>query len=105
MKSFICILMSIVMFLSFAACTDGSDDVTGNLTTSPSSDNNGDTTDPVIEYEQDELPEGLDFGGLKVTIISEGDKHKVNDICTDELNSDKTTLSITERTLLRSVSV
>lgn len=98
MKSFICILMSIVMFLSFAACAGGSDDVTGNPTsTSPSSDNNGDTTDPVIEYEQDELPEGLDFGGLKVSIISEGDKHKVNDICTDELNSDIVNDSIYNR--------
>ncbi|MBR5452739.1 MAG: hypothetical protein IKV54_01535, partial [Clostridia bacterium] len=98
MRSFICILMTVVMLLSFASCAGGSgDDTKTPTTTAPTTDRNDINNVPAIEYEDDDLPDDLDFGGMKVTIISEGDKYKIHDICTDELNSDIVNDSIYNR--------
>ena len=84
MKSFISIVLALVMLFSFAACSGGSVDQPQDTTLS------GDTTASKpqndIVYEEDDLPDDLRFDGetVKFLIVKTG----VHDLFAEELSSD-----------------
>ena len=97
-------LICIVLVLSFLFCifscsaaTDPGTEDTSIVPADDTSDEVSDTSAPEIVYEEDDLPEGLDLGGKKVVILSQGLNWKVNEICTDELNSEVVNDSIYNR--------
>ena len=88
MKSFFSVLLAVAMLLSFAACTGGSSDTPKDTTPSEDTTAGGAVTDPVIEYEKDDLPDDLDFDGALVRFLVVDKSDKLSEICTDELNSE-----------------
>ncbi|MBR6558753.1 MAG: hypothetical protein IKT70_07050 [Clostridia bacterium] len=102
MKSFLSVFLALVMLLSFVACSGG----TGPAKDSNSKDTtvSGTTTDPIINYEEDDLPDDLNFEGQTVKILVTGSEPKEGDtsislpeICADELTSDVVNDSIYNR--------
>ena len=94
MKKIFSIFLVLAMLFSFAACSsgDGNSKNTGPV---------GDTTgyngpnDNGIEYEKDDLPDGLNFGGATVKFMLETVGR--GDLFSDELNSDVVNDSIYNR--------
>ena len=64
------VLLILVMLFSFVACADSgkASDNKNETTTAPA-----DTTESGIEYEQDDLPDTLNFGGEGFTILTVDD--------------------------------
>ncbi|MBR6558322.1 MAG: extracellular solute-binding protein [Clostridia bacterium] len=96
-RSFISILLILVMLFSFAACSGSSvqgDKVTTAINTTDI--NGAETGVPGIEYEKDNLPDGLNFNAT-VTILSSREGISVNDITVEELSSDVVNDSIYNR--------
>ncbi len=95
MKKVISILIVLSMLASFAACagsgSGSAKDTKPSTTTSPT------VTTPAIEYEQDDLPEELDFGGATVNILSMDNALWVDEITVEELSSDVINDSIYNR--------
>jgi len=93
MRSFISIVLTIIMLLSFVACSGGSTDQPQDTTLS------GDTTASKpqndIVYEEDDLPDDLRFDGetVKFLIVKTG----VHDLFAEELSSDIVNDSIYNR--------
>ncbi|MBR6558756.1 MAG: hypothetical protein IKT70_07065 [Clostridia bacterium] len=102
MKKILSLFLVFVMMFSFVACSGGDDSSKGtkpgDTTASNDPDNNG------IEYEKDDLPDDLNFGGQVVRFLLEkrsategkasSDK---DDVFTEELNSDVVNDSIYNR--------
>ena len=105
MKKPLCLLL--VACMLFLACGCSSDSQ-GHANDPSNKANNADTSDsnesasPVpsettIYYEPDRLPEGLDFGGERFTVLTAGDAHFKYEILTDELNSEPVNDSVFNR--------
>ncbi|MBR6558758.1 MAG: hypothetical protein IKT70_07075 [Clostridia bacterium] len=94
MKSLFSILLVLVILFSFVACSSGS---TNTKDTTPSTTKPLDNTDPSIVYEEDDLPNDLDFGGQDIHFLVVDDSDKKSEICTDELNSDVVNDSVYNR--------
>ena len=79
------VLLILVMLFSFVACADSgkASDNKNETTTAPA-----DTTESGIEYEQDDLPDTLNFGGEGFTILTVDDGLHTSEITAEELNSD-----------------
>ncbi|MBR5454002.1 MAG: hypothetical protein IKV54_07980, partial [Clostridia bacterium] len=98
MKRFISVLLVSVMLLSLmTACASedkGKDKPTDPsvTTTAPT----GETTEPVKEYEKDELPE-LDYNGKTVVILSPDSIGATDEITVESLTSDVVNDSIYNR--------
>ncbi|MBR6558757.1 MAG: hypothetical protein IKT70_07070 [Clostridia bacterium] len=87
MKSFISIFLVIVMLLSFVACSGGTEDKKNpNVSKDTTSSNEPNKSD--IVYEEDDLPDDLNFGGQVVNFLAQNSADKNTEICTEELNSD-----------------
>ena len=71
MKRVLSILLAFVILIPFAACSDQSD-LPADTTAPTQSDTQtpAETTKPAIEYEEDDLPSTLDFGGEPINILS-----------------------------------
>lgn len=97
-RKIISILLMLSMLISFVACSGNSNDKknpTNAVTTSPS-----ETTEPVIFYEPDELPENLNFDGEEVVFLSPTGKsgsHWDGEITVEELSSEAVNDSIYNR--------
>ena len=107
-RSAVCIILAIAMVFVFAACSGGDYGSGGSPDTSadPGTDapedttaDSGKTTEPVKEYEKDDLPDNLDFGGRKIVIMSPSRSDHVNDVTVEELTSDVVSDSIYNRKL------
>ena len=89
-KRIISMFIVVVMLLSFVACSGGGDDTTKKDDTTAV--NPVDTTNAGIEYEEDDLPATLNFGGQEVTILvseeKDGSGLHNGEIIADELTSD-----------------
>lgn len=91
-------ILVIVMIFSFAACANnGNTGKQDSVTTAEPAE----TTVNDIAYEEDNLPDTLNFGGEKVTMLVLKEKESVgvhdNEILTDELTSDVINDSIYNR--------
>jgi len=97
MKSAISIIMILAMLLSFVACSGGSQGQTNDTTKPTDSTTEPAYTEPVIEYEDDELPSDLDLGGQTIKFIYSSFDDKATELFTEELNSDVINDSIYNR--------
>ena len=88
MKSFFSVLLAVAMLLSFAACAGGDSNTPKDTTPSGDTTTGGTVTNPVIQYEEDELPDDLDFNGALIRFLVVDKTDKLSEICTDELNSE-----------------
>ena len=95
-KSTLSILLVLSMLLSFIACSGEkqNDDNTPETTAK-----SAETTEPTIFYEEDELPDNLDFEGTTITILSPSGGKLGSDITVEDLNSDVVNDSIYNREL------
>ncbi len=104
MRKHICLLLIACMLFLACGCSagihnqandsskDGDPDISdSNEATSPV------PSDTTIYYEPDRLPEGLDFGGERFTILTVGDSRFKYEILTDELNSEPVNDSVFNR--------
>ena len=97
MRSFLSILILASMLLTLAACSGGTDmpnDGTGPSYTTTSDPEN------TLDYEKDDIPDDLDFGGqvINFALAGQGTANiRTNEIFTDELNSDIVNDSIYNR--------
>ncbi len=93
-KSALSILLVTAMLMPLIACADGDSkdkETTAPVTTTPS------VTTPSIFYEEDDLPDDIDFEGEKVIICSPSSGQAANDITVEDLNSDVVNDSIYNR--------
>ena len=94
MKKSMSIILVLSMLLSFAACAGGGDTkdtTTSHTTTSPQNNN------PDIVYEEDDLPDGLNFDGQTVNILSMDNDLWVDEITVEDLSSEVINDSIYNR--------
>ncbi|MBR5453784.1 MAG: extracellular solute-binding protein [Clostridia bacterium] len=99
-RSLISIFLVLTMLFSFVACSGGStSDVKDTTASNESKAPDSDTTVSGIEYEADGLPDSLNFGGAKVSILSPGHGMSLNDITVEELSSEVILDSIYNREL------
>ena len=98
MKKFISILLMFVMIFSFVACSSGDDN---SKNTGSADDTTGykGPNDNGIEYEEDDLPDDLDFGGQSVKFLMSKRKSDIDiaGVFTEELTSDIVNDSIYNR--------
>ncbi|MBR5452513.1 MAG: extracellular solute-binding protein [Clostridia bacterium] len=98
--------LAVLMLLSFAACAgdNGASKDTGK-TTSPTDGTTAPSFEDVIDYEKDDLPASLNFGGDKVVVLSasiynaEGEEDRMPEFSVEELTSDVINDSIYNREL------
>lgn len=94
----LCILLTAALFsCASASGPSGTDDAVSEPDPSVPDAEDTSSFDTTIYYEPDELPDHLDFGGEKFTILAVSDSNFKYDILTDELNSDPVNDSVFNR--------
>lgn len=99
MKRTVSILLLLATMVSFASCSEKTPSSSQDTTMSGTKES-ADTTAYEIVYEEDSLPADLDFGGIKISIMSRditGDKFAFPEISVEELTSDVVNDSIYNR--------
>jgi len=96
MRSFISVFLILAMLFALVACSGGS--TPGNVTddTTDSNNVNADTTVSDILYEDDDLPDSMNFDAT-INILSPDGAIATNDITVEELSSDVVNDSIYNR--------
>ena len=99
MKKKICILLVLATLLSLTACTGESSNNTPSTSVSDTT-SAPDASTPTLVFEDDDLPDNLDFGGITINILSQDlskERNSLPEITTEELTSEVINDSIYNR--------
>jgi len=95
LKKILSSILVVTILFSFLACADGDNTSKGDDTTVPqNSVTTAPQNEPVIDYEEDDLPASLNFGDKEVVVLSsssysiEGAMEDLPDFSVEELTSD-----------------
>ena len=99
MKRIICLLLALALSASFLSCShnDAGQEDTSQITGTPNDTTNKTPDETTVFYEPDDLPDNIDLGNEKITILTVDGKYWNNEIFSEELTSDPVSDSVFNR--------